>query len=199
MNTGSLGGGDIPYFHDRFYLRMSVGGGTMGTSGNFDPDNGATFDTRGGCVALDIAIGGTPAPGFVIGGDYAFQEAFRPHLKFRSASISTDQDANANTVFGLFGAFVDWFPDPRGGFHLGGTLGFAILSIADDSGNVDNTVSEGGVGGAFRIGYDAWVSSQWSLGVLGQFVGGRVSADTHSVTERDSVASFSLLVTTLYH
>jgi len=199
MNTGSLGGGDIPYFHDRFYLRLSLGGGTLGTSGNLDPDNGTTFDTRGGCVAFDLAIGGTPVPGFVIGGDYAFQEAFRPHIKLRSGSISAEQDADVNTVFGVLGPFVDWFPDPSGGFHFGGTLGLAVLSSADDNGNVSNSVSESGFGYAFRLGYDAWVSRQWALGVLGQFVGGSVSTDSRSPRERDSVASFSVLFTALYH
>jgi hypothetical protein len=190
---------DTPRFHDRFYLRLSLGGGTMGTSGNLDPDNGVTFETRGGCVAFDVAIGGTPAPGFVIGGDYAFQMAFRPHFKTSSSSFSFEDDASANTVFGLFGFFVDWFPEPRGGFHVGGTLGFAVLSVANENGNFDNSVSENGIGGALRVGYDFWISNQWSVGVLGQFVGGRVSGDSNSVNERDTVSSFAVLFTALYH
>lgn len=199
MNTGPSLNGDLPRFHDRFYLRMSLGGGALATSGDFSPDNGNTFETHGGCVAFDLAIGGTPVPGFVIGGDYAFQEAFRPRLKLSSRSITTEGDSNVNTVFGLLGPFVDWFPDPRGGFHFGGTLGFAVLAVANDNGNIDNSASENGFGGALRLGYDAWISNDWSLGVLGQFVGGRVSAETNSVTERDSVQSFSVLFTALYH
>lgn len=199
MNTGSLGGGDVPYFHDRFYLRLSLGGGTMGTSGTFDPDDGSTFDTRGGCFAFDLAIGGTPVPGFVIGGNYAFQESFKPHVKIRSGALSVDGDSDTNTVFSVLGPFVDWFPDPSGGFHFGGTLGFGVLSVADDSGSVSNSVSESGFGGALRIGYDAWVSRQWALGVLGQFVGGRVSSNSRTPNERDSVTSFAVLFTALYH
>jgi hypothetical protein len=199
MNTGSLGG-DGQRLHDGFYLRLSVGGGTMGTSGTFDPDDGSSFDTRGGCVSFDIAVGGSPVPGLVIGGNYAFQEAFKPRLTLSSSSFSTERDADVNTVFGLVGPFVDWFPDPRSGFHVGGTLGFAVLTIADENGNVDNGVSERGFGGALRVGYDFWVDSQWSLGVVGQFVGGRVSGDSvNSVTERDSVGSFAVLFTALYH
>jgi hypothetical protein len=199
MNTGSLGG-DAGRFHDGFYLRLGLGGGSMGTSASFDPDDGSTFETSGGCLAFDIAVGGTPVPGFVIGGDYAFQEAFKPHFKVRTSSRSAEGDGNTNTVFGLLGVFTDWFPNPRGGFHLGGTLGFAVLSVADENGNLDNSRSENGFGGALRIGYDAWVSRDWSLGVLGQFVGGRVGSDTsNSVSERDSVATFSVLFTALYY
>jgi hypothetical protein len=199
MNTGSLGG-EVQRLHDGFYLRLSLGAGTLATSGDLDPDDGSTFETRGGCVALDLAIGGTPVPGFVIGGNYAFQESFQPHIKVKTSSFSVEQNADANTVFSLFGAFVDWFPDPRGGFHVGGTLGYAVLSTADENGDVESTASETGFGGALRVGYDFWVSSQWSLGVLGQFVGGRVRGDSvNSFTERDSVGSFAVLFTALYH
>jgi hypothetical protein len=193
-----MGTWDKPRFHDRFYLRLSLGGGTMGTNADFQPNNGVDFETQGGSVALDLAIGGTPAPGFVIGGDFAFQEAFRPHftVNFREG------ESNANTVFGLLGFFLDWFPDPRGGFHVGGTFGYADLSVAGENDVIVNDVRERGVGGAVRVGYDLWISNQWSLGLLGQWVGGWVTGDNgnnNTFTESDTVSSFALLFTALYH
>jgi hypothetical protein len=196
---GSLSG-DIPRFHDRFYLRLGLGGGTLRTSGTFDPDDGTSIDTRGGGFSFDLAIGGTPAPGFVIGGDYTFQQGVKPRVKFSTPTGSSEIDSNNDSVFGLLGIFADWFPDPRGGFHVGATLGLALLSIADDNGNVSNSNEKRGGGGALRVGYDFWVGDQWSIGILGQLVGASVSRDTtFGVSEHDSVGSFGLLVTALYH
>jgi len=186
---------DKPRFHDRFYLRMSAGGGTLGTNASFGQDNGLDFETRGGCLSLDLAIGGTPVPGFVVGGNFAFQEAFKPHF----TETLGEGETHTNTVFTLLGPFIDWFPDPRGGFHLGATFGYAYVAVVDQSGLADNTLRENGIGGAVRAGFDLWVSNQWALGLLGQFVGGQVWSGDTVVKRNDWVSSWALLFTALHH
>jgi len=179
---------------------MSLGGGSLGTKGALDPDNGTDVETRAGGIGLDLAIGGTPARGFVIGGDYAFQQGAKPHANFSSPTGSSETDSPNNLNLQLLGVFTDWFPDPRGGFHVGGTLGLARLYISDDKGHRSDSNAKKGGGVALRVGYDFWVGSQWSLGILGQFLGARVSSDSsRSVIGRDSVASFGLFFTALYH
>jgi hypothetical protein len=85
-------------------------------------------------------------------------------------------DRTGNTVGGFFG-FVQYYPDPRGGLHAFGNAGVLI---------VDRMAGPfGSIGG----GYDAWVGSQWSLGVdarLGAGTGSGTSEyedDTGSSTE----------------
>src|SRR5439155_18501288 len=108
---------------------------------------------------------------------------------------SASSDANMN--FGLLGPFIDWYPDPEGGFHFGGMLGVAVLTASNpDTGNT--TASDTGFGGAIGAGYDFWIAPEWSLGILGKLMGGTVQNSNQTVAgvganEKFSVGAFSLL------
>jgi hypothetical protein len=192
--------GDIRHFHDRFYLRLGLGGGSLHTSGKFDPDLGTTLELSGGGPAFDLSIGGTPAPGFVVGGSYLFQQATQPRFTLANGSQTVSGDAENNAVLGLFGPFIDWFPDPAGGFHVGALVAFGLLTVADQSGQIKDSSDETGPAGAFRIGYDLWVADAWSIGILGQALAGSVSSKpVNGIQEKDTFTSFGLQVSALYH
>ena len=101
--------------------------------------------------------------------------------------------------YGLVGAFVDGYPNPSGGFHVGGTLalGGARLS-ADDNSAIDD-FDGGGLGLGAWVGYDAWIASEWSMGGQLQFVGVLTRQDQEGVAQQARAGGISLVFTSLFH
>jgi len=173
--------------HNGFYLRLGLGGSRFGTSfaSNYNRElRGAvegSFDQGG--VAFEVAIGGTPAPGLVIGGalyvDGAIGQPASTDLKVegvRGGSLTFDRASLA-----LFGPFVDYYIDPKLGLHLQGSLGLAWMAFGTagyspagppvSSRSVTTEAkSSGGLGFMLGGGYEWWIADQWSLGALLRFV-----------------------------
>lgn len=143
--------------------------------------------------ALDVMLGGTPKPGLVIGGALLIHEALSPSV---SVSGTGNTPPKIPTMGGwLVGPMIDGFPDPDGGFHVGGLLGFAVLS-----GFPNNGKDPSGGGLSAWVGYQWWTSSEFSLGGVFRF------AVTHTVgTASDASDSaqdsrvFCLMLSALYH
>src|SRR6185312_13646838 len=88
--------------------------------------------------AFELAIGGTPAPGLVIGGGI-----------FSSATGNTstsDLTVDGHGVgkldyksinFTLVGPFIDYYFNERSGFHLQGALGIAAMDVSSGRNNGD--------------------------------------------------------------
>ena len=182
------------YLHDGFYFRFGIGGGGLSAKGKEDPDRGfGDVTVKGGGIGVDFAFGGTLAPGLVLGGEYVFQQAVKPTVESRVLSGTTNDNAN----FGVIGPFIDWYPDPSGGFHFGGLLGLAAMTASRQDGTTN--ASDRGVGAGLGVGYDFFVAREWSLGILGKAFGGSVSNTTGNTTEKFSVSAFSLMFSVLYH
>ena len=200
------------FVHDGFFLRMAIGGGWLGGSANLDTQSNATvpdYSLKGGGVALDFQIGGAVVPGVILGGELAFQQAINPTLS--QNGYDTNSNAKFTMNFVMLGPFIDWYPDPKGGFHFGGMIGLAGLTTTDPDADDQTTSSAGGFGGGVHIGYDWWVAPEWSVGVLAKFWGASVKSSGNDVSnfgtgfagvsadERWSVGSFSLLFSVLYN
>ncbi len=172
------------HVHDGFYLRLNIGIGGHAITYNDD------ITASGGSVAFDALVGGSPNPGFAIGG--ALIGDYSPNL----ALEGTTADLEANVQTGIIGVFIDGFPDPKGGFHIGGALGLANIQTDPSAGDVRNDT---GFGGAAWIGYDAWVGDEWSVGGLVRFATavGRSKEGDQDLDSRSS--ALTLLFTALYH
>jgi hypothetical protein len=110
-----------------------------------------SFSPSGGAFGEILAIGGTIPDGLVIGGA-------------ATASISS------SAVVGNYGPFIDWFPNARGGFHVGGMAGLGLVRLAGGYPSglaVDSQKGIGGLGfgGTLLGGYDLWITPQCSLGL----------------------------------
>lgn len=178
------------HVHDGFYLRVSLGIGAL--SSDYDLGAGSA-DSHGGTLALDVLVGGTPSKGLAIGGALLNEAGVSHSIERDGRSLG-----DANVRLSLLGPFVDGFFDPKGGFHIGGAVGFASLAIEDLS-TEDETDTLGGFGGAAWLGYDAWVAEQWAIGGLVR-AGGAItkkSDDAGDIT----ASSFSLgfMMTVLNH
>jgi hypothetical protein len=143
------------YTHDGFYLRYSLGPGLYRVGPGSSPGALVEGATVSGLWASEIlAIGGTLPHGVVLAGA-------------SSAVVSK------NAVVANYGLLVDWFPDPRAGWHIGAQLGLGLVRDAEYYSAVDATPYGPptpndfalGLGVSLIGGYDAWVTPQFSMGI----------------------------------
>jgi hypothetical protein len=180
--------------HDGLYLRLAGGLTHAIDPAEVDaPGFRAEGTLSGTGVTFDIALGGSPMPGLVLGG-----AAFLHHVPELEAD---DMEGTVGGVFDLEGdvtfdgqtftllaPFVDYYPNPREGFHLLGAVGFGVLSM--EEGTPDNANSalfqdHGATGpaGLVGVGYEWWLADRWSLGVLGRVTYAAPSGDDDDQTE----------------
>lgn len=175
--------------HDGFYLRTSVG---LLTAHTFVTSNSLahpSYTVSGGGIALDAMVGGSPSVGLALGGALSLH-SFGQGSGSSSAGLA------------LLGAFVDGFPMPNQGLHLGGMLGFAG-SRTSRPGGIDE-LSGRGLGMSAWIGDDFWVADEWSLGGLIRLSGaitrdGSEDKGPNAYRLESSSYALAFLVTVLYH
>jgi len=181
-------------YHDGFYLRLALGLAASGTLVSSDQTRVPNYSFAGGGAAGDLWLGGTPAPGLAMGGALSF-------LSANSTTRRVDGDSLSGDVSGstaLLGFFVDGFPDPERGFHFGGSAGLASARSSVKNSGQDE-FNGGGLGLAAWLGYDMWVSPQWSLGGMVRFLGTLTRENRDSVNYQTSFGGASLSFTALYH
>jgi hypothetical protein len=185
--------------HDRFYLNYALGGGytTGRVEATPEPADAGVSRVTGGAVASHLLIGGTPAPGLVVGGGTV-------GTVLPKASLKRDGEKMFSEVLNLgsLGVFVTYYPNPRQGLHFMGHLGVAGMDYDRD--DVDNPKSAIGYSATGGIGYDWWIGEQWSLGLFGRFQYARtkVKLEIEDGTETTFVykpLSPALLLSVTYH
>ncbi len=188
------------HVHDGFYLRGSFGPGFHSTKLETDRGGDPASKASGPSVAGDFMIGGTPLPGFVIGG--AMMGDFAPDPKVSVGGDETNGDFVESSA-GYLTVFVDVYLERKRGFHFGGAAGYMGHTLDDKNDPTDQEETHEGFGGAVWCGYDVWVASEWSLGGMLRVNGGVGWHDVEragvGVTEKATTSSVSLLFTGLYH
>lgn len=151
--------------HDGFFMRFGLGYSYLRSSiDQKEPDTGSTGTIKGGGIAMGLLmIGGTIAPGFVLGGTLLGHGYSEPKFEVEDANgNTTDIDTTDETLtFSVVGLFGQYYFDAKSGGYLQGLIGFGQLDDDDD----DNGKERPG-GAVFGIGggYDFWIGEQWSLG-----------------------------------
>ncbi|HEY8945978.1 MAG TPA: hypothetical protein VIM73_17035 [Polyangiaceae bacterium] len=176
--------------HDGFYARASVGFGSLGANFDDDDPSGRDLDGSGFALGGDVMIGGSPARGLALGGALLAQGALSAELD-RPGQPPEDRGV---TVL-ILGPFVDGFPIPSKGWHVGGMLGLALSNIEDSSN--DGFAETRGFGGAAWFGHDFWVADEWSMGPLLRLAG-TLTRDKDADVNASSL-SLMLLFTALHH
>jgi hypothetical protein len=167
------------FTHDGFYLRGGLGVGGLSASPSIDGEPQTNVSMLGGGIGAAAMIGGALSPGVFLGGAVFLQQAFNPQYKENGVTYQSNTDKSLN--FGFIGPFIDWYPHPRDGFHVGGFVGFARLTMTNPNGDATSYSPIGGAGG-FLLGHDFWVDPHWCLGLSLHAVGGRV-AGTPELTQ----------------
>jgi hypothetical protein len=144
------------YRHDGFYLRTVASSLQYWWFEAEGPEEDKSFDGFGAGAML--AIGGTPADGLVIGA------AFAGGGRSSRWSGVSDEGDDVQLAFGQIGVLVDWYPNSRDGWHVGGVLGIGGNVLTGD----DNEQYTGVTGSVSLLGgYDWWIGPQWALGIVG--------------------------------
>ena len=162
--------------HDGFYLRMGIGVGRLGASFNSERSTQLAGSAEGsfanGAFASELAFGGTPAPGLVIGGTInlsATGDVTTQDLTVNGAPVPEITYRQASLLF--LGPFIDYYIDAHLGWHVQGALGIAGLTLVEEDRSVarprvKSRMETGGLGFAIGAGWEGWVAKQWSMGVL---------------------------------
>ena len=155
----------LPHRHDGFYLQMTVGAGYLSSSADFGAIHSRIY---GGALAGSLWMGGSVMPGFALGGGLIGDIAFAPSQKLSGGGMSSTTRAGTDQALQLqmIGLVTDIYPNPKQGLHFQAMLGYAVLSVSNNGDTGD--VSPSGVGVLGGVGYDFWISEEWSMGVLGR-------------------------------
>ncbi|MFO0569911.1 MAG: hypothetical protein U0263_29965 [Polyangiaceae bacterium] len=183
--------------HDGFYLRMGLGvaGMTTKTTGTLgQTETGG--DLSGGGGAIELLLGGTPAPGFVLGGGLVGLTFPSPTYE---AGGSRNQLDGAELGVSLLAGFGQLYFDPKGGGYVQALVGAAQETYRyDEAGDTKEAELSGwgfGVGG----GWDFWVGEQWSLGPELRFVYAAGRGEDQGQVTRHRTTAFSLSFTATLH
>ena len=188
--------------HDGFYLRAAAGFAVYDERLS-TTTAGADIKgrTRGISSLSELALGGTLAPGWVMGGGLYTADLATASYHTVTGPPPAELDPELRT-FALLGPFLDRYFDPRAGLHFQVALGFAWLSpraFGDEATEQSEYLALGG-GVMLGIGQEFWLSDSWSLGVLARTtVAYLVGEDTSNLDWQHLVlTSPGLLVTLTY-
>lgn len=187
------------HVHDGFYLRLAVGLGGGHGSVTSDAASAPHFGNGGGGLAFNAWVGGTPWRGVALGGLLSLAGMHDGSTVVEGSKTGLGSQGGLL----LLAPFIDSFPDPLRGLHVGGALGLAGYSVHGDSRALsrDYAVKDydgGGFGGSVWVGYGGWVGPEWSLGGLLQLTGFG-TAQKDGVERRASGYALNVSFTALYH
>jgi hypothetical protein len=95
----------------------------------------------------------------------------------------------------MLGPFFDYYVHRSDGLHFGLALGLAILS-ADNSSLDENPL---GIAGTLAGGYDWWIGTQWSVGLLVRLTYAGLIFENEAIDERHNVLVPALTTTFTHH
>ena len=164
------------HLHDGLYFGCSLGPMMLHDSASANDKKLGTASAGG--LALSLALGGTPVDGLVLGGTFLGQASVGGNIDPALNASSRDEDTEIGAAF--LGGFVDYFFDPRKGFHMQGLVGIQKLSYSyrdytsEQSDDPDDRTrpisSSSGVAFGLGVGNLWWVRPQWSIGLVGRLM-----------------------------
>jgi hypothetical protein len=160
----------LPHRHDGFYLRLSTGFGPYNESISERGEDPHTT-VSGVATVGDLAIGGSPRPGLVLGGAVWSSSVLVAEARTDAGAL-VPPSAGQRSSYSVIGPWMDYYFNPSGGLHMPASLGFAVVRGLDAEGarfNRDQVAL--GAGLMIGLGYEWWVSDEWSLGILARLTG----------------------------
>jgi hypothetical protein len=156
-----------PWLHDGFYLRLSTGLGTYGE--RIDrPGQESYASVVGVAHTADIAAGTAIKPGVALGAGFWITSVLASNTRTFDGVVTTSSTSQ-NPSSWVVGPWLDYYFNPRGGLHLPAAVGVAMMNGFDYRGfQLTRDKSALGAGLLVGLGYDWWISEQWSVGVLGR-------------------------------
>src|SRR5262245_48548928 len=159
----------IDYPHHGFYLRLATGFAAYDERlSSADAAAGETQGRNRGIATLgELAIGGSPAPRWVLGGGIYSADVLASTYRTTQSLPPAELDPGLRNV-ALIGPFVDYAFESLYGLHVQAALGLATLTprvFGDPATSVSEYLALGG-GLMFGGGYEWDISENWRIGVL---------------------------------
>jgi hypothetical protein len=172
----SSGGRSGKRFHDGFFVQLALG--PVYLHETWSPTGGGAGAIYGGWgTSLETSIGRSVRPGLIVGGRWQLVAVVDANESYLGTTYVAHDTAR---FLDVIAAFVDYYPNPRRGFHFGGTAGAVAASNLDAEYGVHAT--SWGVAISAHLGYDVFFSSRWSVGVLAQLSAYRYSTSEAGVS-----------------
>jgi hypothetical protein len=191
------------HLHNGFYLRGGIGASFIsGTVSNADARADFSGDIRGAGMAFDLAIGGTPVPGLVLG--------FGIYGNLTPVPTLESLGETGELVSVVEGPMIDVYPTPTKGIHLQAAAGVGLVHWSRGAGSIVQVPGVAYTGGGFGMmlgaGYQGWIGRQWSLGGMFRINWQSTRLEPEDPANRDyfvdaklDLLSFSLLASLTFH
>jgi outer membrane autotransporter protein len=184
-----------PRTHDGLFFQGSLGFGPGWV--NEKLESGAAeqkLSASGLTGTFELLLGGSPAPGFVIGGGVAAHSMINPTLEVGGEELETEDTSLGVTQLSLFSK---WYPQPTGGLNLHGSVGYGSASVT-----VDGTTRDAGTSGivlGVGAGYDFWIGKEWSLGPQFRLTYAHLSGEMDGIDVTDDCIFPTLAISATFH
>ncbi len=189
------------HHHDGFFARMSLGlgYGSLKVTERLTGENEQKAKFSGPALMVDVMMAGTLAPGFVLGGAVMIHSMSEPTFEYNDDEVEAEDVVVGVSGLGIFAAF---YPDPTNGLNLHALLGYGGRTIEIDGEDYSDDQPSGPMLAA-GVGYDFWISEQWSLGpslrVTYAHMSMEETQDGMTNNWTDSFISPTLAFTATYH
>lgn len=182
--------------HDGFFARSEAGLALLEASVSDSGQHPRRSRIRAIGQSAAISIGATPASGLVVGLSI-WTAILDPSFVEDGRTVVPDDNSVKLTLLRV-GPMLDWYPNPRRGYHVFGSTGFAVQIEHDTKGNPIYPVPLG-VTASTGTGYEWFVSDELSLGLLGRFAFGWLTHTPSSTPERMLFVSPELALGATFH
>jgi hypothetical protein len=187
------------HLHDGFYFRFALGAGLIGATVTPEDERAEETHAGGFTIPTELAFGGTPAPGVVIGG--GFYTLHAPSLKYTQGrgDYVKEEDADFGQV-GMLGPFLDVYLDPKYGVHFQAAACYTAVTPGKSDTILTDDVSGEGLGLMAGLGIEGWVGDQTSMGLLARVQYAAFKVEDEDGNEADfQMLAPSLLISVTYH
>ena len=169
--------------HDGFFLRLglNLGYNTLTETREFNGQDLGDASIRGVAGGFDLLLGGTPAPGLVIGG--ALIQAYSSDPTVEINDVESEADGTLLLIGAAF--FANYYFDPKEGLHAQALIGYGALDFVNSEGQSGGNDPTGLILGA-GVGYDFWIGDQWSVGPFGRVLYAKMSVDAGGASASQS-------------
>lgn len=158
------------------------------------PESGG--DLTGGGGTIELLLGGTPIPGFVIGGGLVGHTFLEPSYE---AAGTAKRLANTELGLTFLALFTQLYFDAESGAYVQAMLAAAQESYRYQVAGDERESELSGFGLGLGAGYDFWVGKQWSIGPELRASYASVKHDDEGRVTRHKTTALALSLTATLH
>jgi len=174
--------------HDGFYLSLCLGGSYLTMTDNMTNSNYQKLEMKGNGTTMDIKIGGSIRPNFILHGDIISSASYSGDIYVDSRKVGKMENSDTFGSAMLGGGFTYYFM-PQNTFVCA-TVGTGNFNIITQN---DSYTSDKGFAFMAKLGKEWWVSTNWGLGMSAGYQYITTTTKSGGVTEDISGSAITLM------